>query len=263
MPELPEVETIVRSLAPRIEGRSLLDAGFSSRFVVRDDFETLSAHLRGRKIHKVERRGKFILFQLDCGALSIHLGMTGKLLLDATPGPYTRAWFRLDDGILLYDDIRQFGRIEWSPGIPPRIAALGPEPLEAPFDLFFQRLKDHRGVIKPLLLNQKFLRGLGNIYVDESLFAARIHPRALASRLSAKRAGRLHRAIRDLLQLAIAHKGSSISDYVDTDGRKGNFQSLHKVYGREGQPCFSCGSAIRRIVIAQRGTHYCPRCQRA
>jgi len=263
VPELPEVETIVRSLAPRIEGRSILDAGFSSRFVVRDDFETLSAHLRGREIRTVERRGKFILVQLDRGALSIHLGMTGKLLLGATPGPYTRAWFHLDDGILLYDDVRQFGRIEWSAGIPSRVAALGPEPLETPFDLFFERLKRHSGIVKPLLLNQKFLRGLGNIYVDESLFLARIHPRALASRLSAERASRLHQAIRDVLQLAIAHKGSSISDYVDAEGRKGNFQVLHKVYGREGQPCLNCGTAIRRIVIAQRGTHYCPYCQRA
>jgi formamidopyrimidine-DNA glycosylase len=155
-----------------------------------------------------------------------------------------------------------FGKLEWHAQLPPRIARLGPEPLEiSPAD-FLARLRARRSFLKPLLLNQTFLRGLGNIYVDEALFRARIHPRATASRLSRPRALSLHQAIVDVLTLAIHHRGSSISDYVDADGRPGSFQLLHQVYGKEGQPCPVCASPIRRILVAQRGTHYCPRCQR-
>ncbi len=262
MPELPEVETVVRTLAPHVTGRRIVGARFTSHFVVPGRFGDLVKRVRGRTILGVRRHGKFILVELNDGLLAIHLGMTGKLLMDAAPTPHTHGIFWLDDGVLLYDDIRQFGRIEWSRSVPERLARLGPDPLAVTFDEFRARLRRHEARIKPLLLNQSFLRGLGNIYVDEALFRAGIHPRAIASRLSAERAQRLYQAIRDTLILAIEHGGSSISDYVDADNKPGNLQLLHQVYGREGKPCPECGTPIRRIVIAQRGTHYCPKCQR-
>jgi formamidopyrimidine-DNA glycosylase len=259
MPELPEVETVVRSLAPHLIGRKIVAAAFTSRFVTPGDRRKLAARLAGRSIEKVERRGKFIVISLDAGKLAVHLGMTGKLLMDGAEGEHTHGIFTLDDGVLLYDDPRQFGRIEWNPA---RVARLGPEPLEIGCDEFRARLRKRNSKVKPLLLNQTFLAGLGNIYVDEALFAAGIHPLAIASRLSASRAARLHQAIRDVLSLAIQHRGSSISDYVDADGQRGAFQLMHHVYGREGEACVSCGSAIRKIVVAQRGTHFCAKCQR-
>jgi formamidopyrimidine-DNA glycosylase len=263
MPELPEVETVVRSLAPRLPGRTILSASFSSRFVVRQDFAELSARLKGQRIESVSRHGKFIVIQLQRGTLSVHLGMTGKLLLGSEPSKYARALFELDEGLLIYDDIRHFGRIELSEQLPERVEALGPDALSISLDDFQTRLRKRHSRIKPLLLNQSFLRGMGNIYTDEALFAARIHPRAIASRLSRARSARLHEAMVDILALAIRHKGSSISDYVDADGRRGSFQLQHQVYGREGKPCHVCGTPIRRIVLGGRGTHYCPKCQRA
>ena len=189
--------------------------------------------------------------------------MTGKLLLDSEPGPYARAIFQLDHGLLVYDDVRHFGRIEWSEQLPARAAALGPDALQIALDDFRKLLKTRRSGIKQLLMNQRFLRGMGNIYTDEALFEARIHPLAMASSLSKARATRLHRAMVDILAEAIRLKGSSISDYVDAAGQRGSFQTQHQVYGREGEPCPTCGSPIRRIVVGQRGTHYCPKCQRS
>ncbi len=263
MPELPEVETVVRTLAPRLTGRRILDARFSSRHVVRQNFATLRKKVRGQKVKSVRRHGKFIVLELDRGFLTIHLGMTGKLLLDSEPGPYARAVFTLDQGLLVYDDIRHFGRIEWSRELLERAAALGPDALEIGLEDFLKLLKSRRAQVKPLLLNQRFLRGMGNIYTDEALFEARIHPRAMASSLSRARASRLHRAMVDILNMAVRMKGSSISDYVDADGAKGSFQLQHQVYGRAGEPCPTCGTAIRRILVGQRGTHYCPKCQRS
>jgi formamidopyrimidine-DNA glycosylase len=262
MPELPEVETVVRSLAPYLPGQTIVSAEFHSRFVTPGNRAALARAVSGREIRAVRRHGKFIVIELDRGVLVIHLGMTGKLLVD---GPLTRhsyAVFHLDRGTFVYDDPRQFGRIEYSATLPARVAALGPDPLAIGLEDFVAALGRHRSRIKPLLLNQRFLRGLGNIYADEVLHKARVHPRALASRLSRRRAAELHSAIRETLELAIAHRGSSISDYVDAAGEKGSFQLLHQVYGREGQPCRTCGTAIRRILVAQRGTWYCPRCQR-
>jgi formamidopyrimidine-DNA glycosylase len=194
--------------------------------------------------------------------LTVHLGMTGKLLLDAVAGPYTRALFELDEGLLVYDDIRHFGKIQWSKDLPDRMEALGPDALTVSIDDFRALLRKRRSMIKPLLMNQAFVRGMGNIYTDEALFLARIHPKAIASRLSSQRTARLHKAMVDILAAAIELKGSSISDYVDSDGSRGSFQLHHQVYGREGEPCGACGTAIRRIVLGSRGTHYCPRCQR-
>jgi formamidopyrimidine-DNA glycosylase len=263
VPELPEVETVVRTLAPKLTGRRIVDASFSSHHVVRQKFSVLRAHVRDQPVKSVERHGKFIVIELDRGVLCIHLGMTGKLLLDSEPGPYARAVFELDEGLLVYDDIRHFGRIEWSARLPERAAALGPDALRIALGDFLELLKQRRSRIKPLLLNQRFLRGMGNIYTDEALFEARIHPRAMASSLSKERATRLHRAMVDILAEAIRLKGSSISDYVDAAGERGSFQAQHQVYGRAGEPCPTCGTSIRRIVVGQRGTHYCPKCQKS
>ena len=259
MPELPEVETVVRSLAPHLVGRRILEARFTSRFVTPGDRKKLASRIAGRMILKVERRGKFILFRLDEGMLVVHLGMTGKLLLDDSETEHTYGFFGLDEGVLRYEDPRQFGRIEWNPK---RIAKLGPEPLEIGLEEFSKRLRSRKARVKPLLLDQSFLAGVGNIYADEALFAAGIHPLATASRLSVARAARLHQAIREVLTLAIEHRGSSISDYVDAAGERGNFQVLHNVYGREGEPCMRCGAAIKKIVAGGRGTHFCQTCQK-
>jgi formamidopyrimidine-DNA glycosylase len=263
VPELPEVETVVRTLAPKLTGRRILDAHFSSHHVVRQKFPTLRRHVRNQSVKSVRRHGKFIVLELEKGVLTIHLGMTGKLLLNSEPGPYARAVFKLDEGLLVYDDVRHFGRIEWSPGLLGRAEALGPDALDIGLDDFLARLRKRKSRIKPLLLNQSFLRGMGNIYTDEALFESRIHPRAIASSLSKERATRLHRAMVDILATAIRLKGSSVSDYVDADGQKGSFQLQHQVYGRAGEPCPTCGTAIRRIVVGGRGTHYCPKCQRS
>ncbi len=254
---------MVRSLAPRLTARIIREAHFFSKHVVKQDFAELAARLRGQRVRRVRRHGKFIVIDLDSGALTIHLGMTGKLLVDGSSGPYTRALFELDEGMLVYDDIRHFGKIQWSEGLPERVQGLGPDALAISLAEFTALLRKRRSMIKPLLMNQAFVRGMGNIYTDEALFLARIHPKAIASRLSRARAERLHRAMGDILSAAIDLKGSSISDYVDSEGRKGSFQLHHQVYGRAGEPCAACGNPIRRIVLGSRGTHYCPRCQRS
>ncbi|MBI5280343.1 MAG: bifunctional DNA-formamidopyrimidine glycosylase/DNA-(apurinic or apyrimidinic site) lyase [Candidatus Solibacter usitatus] len=263
MPELPEVETIVRTLAPHVVGRRIVQARVVSPLVAAEQPQALAALLAGRLIRALRRRGKFIVFDLDDGVLCVHLRMTGKLLLDAAPGKFTRAVLELDSATLLFDDVRQFGRMSWSKALPPNVSRLGPEPFDLTPRAFAERLHARRGRLKPLLLNQAFIAGLGNIYVDEALFRAGVHPLAQASRLSRARAGRLHASIVEVLVEAIAAGGSSISDYVDAQGRAGGFQRFHRVYGREGEPCQQCASKVRRIVVAQRGTHLCPRCQRA
>jgi formamidopyrimidine-DNA glycosylase len=261
MPELPEVETVVRSVAAHLTGRTIISTRFTSRFVTPGSRAKLTQQLAGRHIKSVTRRGKFILIALDQGTLTVHLGMTGKLLVEGETNEHTHGVFNLDDGMLLYHDPRQFGRIEWSAGAPPRVARLGPEPLEISFEEFQTRLKRKAGM-KALLLNQAFLAGLGNIYADESLFAAGIHPLANAAKLSTARATKLYSAMRGILTHAIQLGGSSISDYVNGRGERGWFQIEHKVYGREGEPCANCGRPIRKILVAQRGTHYCPHCQK-
>jgi formamidopyrimidine-DNA glycosylase len=213
----------------------------------------------GRQILSIRRRGKFIVMGLDQGELVVHLGMTGKLLADGVAAKHTYGVFTLDEGVLLYEDSRQFGRIEWGDA---RVRRLGPEPLEVGLAEFTRMMKARKTRVKALLLNQTFLAGMGNIYVDESLFLSGIHPLTQASRLSAPRIARLHQAMVDTLTLAIAHRGSSISDYVDADGNRGDFQMLHRVYGREGEACGVCGTPIKKAVVATRGTHYCPVCQK-
>jgi len=259
LPELPEVETVVRTLAPRLVGRRILEARFYSKRVMRG---AVDPPIAGLRVESVRRVGKNILIALDGGILAIHLGMTGKLLIDGETTPYTRAILTLDQGVLLYDDIRQFGRITWSEELPPHVAKLGPDALAITADEFTAIMKARKSRIKPLLLNQELLTGMGNIYCDEALFRSGIDPRAKASRLSRPRLARLHAAMQEVLHLAIEKGGSSISDYVDTEGRKGSFQTFHQVYGKEDEPCVNCASPIKRVVVAQRGTHFCPACQR-
>jgi formamidopyrimidine-DNA glycosylase len=263
LPELPEVETIVRSLVPHVTGHVIRAASFNSRLVTRGGFEETSRAVTGTRIQSMDRFAKHILLQLDHGLIHIHLGMTGQLLWNAPATPYTRAILELDNGVLSFDDIRQFGRFNFYLSTPKSVIGLGPDALSVTFDEFYTRLRGRTGLIKALLLNQQFLGGLGNIYADEVLFTSGIHPKTRVSRLSRARAVRLYESIQATLRLAIEHRGSSISDYVDASGERGGFQLLHKVYGRTGQPCIQCRTPIRRLVVAQRGTHYCPRCQRA
>jgi formamidopyrimidine-DNA glycosylase len=223
----------------------------------------MAASLAGRRIASVRRHGKFILMSLQGGGyLVVHLGMTGRLLLSGDPGKHTHAILTLDRGVLLYDDSRQFGCIQFSQEIPERVLKLGPDALEVPFERFAAALRRRKARVKALLLDQRFLRGLGNIYADEALFRAGIHPLAVASRLRGERARRLYEGIVAVLTEAIAAGGSSISDYVNAEGRKGFFQFSHRVYQRDGEPCAICGAAIRRILVAQRSSHFCPRCQK-
>ena len=263
MPELPEVETVTRSIAPLV-GRQIVSAEFRTTRVLRGgDPDRMAARVQGRRIEAVKRYGKFILLSIEGGGyLMVHLGMTGRLLLGGPPGKHTHAIFTLDQGELLYDDSRQFGCVEFSEEFPPRVARLGPEPLEVPFEDFASGLKRRKTRIKALLLNQVFLRGLGNIYADEALFRAGIHPLAIASRIRGERARRLFDSIVEVLSEAIAAGGSSISDYVDAQGRKGFFQLSHRVYQRTGEPCVNCQTPIRRLLVAQRSSHFCPRCQK-
>jgi formamidopyrimidine-DNA glycosylase len=263
MPELPEVETVARSLAPLI-GRRIVSAEFRSLRVLRGgNPDAMAAGLAGKRIAGVQRYGKFIVVPLDGGSyLLIHLGMTGRLLLGGPVGKHTHAVLTLDDGVLLFDDSRQFGSFQLSEDFPARVARLGPEPLEISLADFTAALKRHKTRVKSLLLNQRFLRGVGNIYADEALFRAGIHPLAIANRLRADRPRRLYEALQQVLREAIDAGGSSISDYVDAQGRKGFFQLSHRVYQRAGEPCVHCGTTIRRLVITQRSSHFCPRCQR-
>ena len=263
MPELPEVETVVRSIAPHVAGQRIVRAELSSRLVTRGGLKRTAERLKGRVIKAVRRRGKQIFMELDHGVLYVHLGMTGRLLWNGAPGKYTRATLQLEGGTLTYDDVRQFGRVEFFTTVPKILERVGPDALSISFEEFESRLQQRSGRIKSVLLNQAFVAGIGNIYADEALFGARIHPRASASRLSKRRAQELYKNVLEVLELAIQHRGSSISDYVDAAGEPGEYQRRHAVYGRTGQPCPRCGASIRRIVIAQRGTHYCPRCQRA
>jgi formamidopyrimidine-DNA glycosylase len=261
MPELPEVETVRRTLAPLVEGRRLLRVRFLSPLAAAGQTEALTAKLTGARVERCERWGKHLLLRFEHGTLDIHLRMTGKLLWGAAPGPYARAVLQFDHGAVVFEDVRQFGRMVWreGAGAPPGV---GPDLLGLDEEAFAARLRGRRGRVKPVLLNQAVVAGLGNIYVDEALFRARVHPLARVERLGARRVGRVHEAVQSMLAEAVAAGGSSISDYVDAQGREGAFQRMHQVYGRAGAACPVCGAAVRRIVVAQRGTHFCAACQR-
>jgi formamidopyrimidine-DNA glycosylase len=285
MPELPEVETVVRGLRPLLVGRTItgieITAGFgrnrSAKVILRRLLTTphreFARALSGARIEGVHRHGKNIVMPLQRngnahGSLVVHLGMTGRLAWLPTPEPlepHTHFVFALDapNRWLHYRDPRRFGRLRILRESVSEIDGLGPDPLEISAQEFGARLRTRRSMLKSLLLDQRFLRGLGNIYADESLFRAGLHPRAIAASVKPEPARSLHKAIRETLQAAIASGGSSISSYADVGGRRGWFQHDHQVYGRAGEPCVVCRAPIRRMVIASRSTHYCPRCQRA
>lgn len=273
MPELPEVETVVRGLRGALEGRRIVGVRFGKTDFI-DDPAALSEQLPGCRILRVERYGKFISFTIEPREsaarqfrLFIHLGMTGQLTSRRPHEPiaaHTHAFFDFDDGLeLRYTDIRRFGRmlLVSATQIETFREQLGRDPLEISEQEFLDQFGGRRARIKALLLDQGFLRGMGNIYTDESLWRARIHPARLGANLSLQQLKTLYRAMRQVLTAAIRLRGSSVSDYLDADGLPGEYQSRHRVYGREGKPCPRCRTPIRRIVVAGRGSHFCPRCQ--
>jgi len=275
MPELPEVETIRRDLIPRVVGRTITGVRVApgAERVVRGD-NAFARRITGRRIDDLARRGKYLLFQLDGDPapvyIAVHLRMTGSLLCRPPradpPDAYVRAVITLDDGSeLRYADLRKLGQM-WLVDSPEEaVGALGPEPLDAAFTAAKLRetLSRRRAPIKAVLLDQRAVAGLGNIYADEALFAARIHPRRLANTLTQEEVKRLHRAVRRVLNDALGNRGSSFRDYVDGAGREGTHQLRVKVFRRTGQPCYVCGAKMARIKVGGRSTHFCPRCQRA
>ena len=297
MPELPEVETVARDLQRCVAGAVITDVDVRWDRTVRhpEPPERFAAELRGAVIQRAGRRAKSVLLHLADGrVMTVALRMTGALIVapSGTPDdPYARVVFHLADGRQLrFRDVRKFGRIGlWEGGGLRRRAAApsaasravrefrepyrvgdvfarhGPEPLARSFTAgrFEARLRGRSGRLKSLLLDQSFLAGVGNIYADEALWRARLHPLRTANSLSEAEVRRLHRAVRAVLRQGIANRGSSISDYVGADGEPGDNAEQLAVYRRTGEPCLRCGREIARIVIGQRSTHFCPRCQRA
>ncbi|MCH7859292.1 MAG: DNA-formamidopyrimidine glycosylase [Candidatus Marinimicrobia bacterium] len=269
MPELPEVETVVRHLRPQLLGRTI--TGFTApwpKVTAPAHPDAFAREVVGRTIGGVRRRGKFILLQLDRGHIHLHLRMTGRLVL-ASPGDegdqrHVTAVVTLSDSHrLIFRDMRKFGRLGYLADLAPLEAKLGPEPLSPEFtaERFYQLLQGRRRQIKPLLLDQGFIAGLGNIYVDEALFAAGIHPRAEAASQSAAKAEALHRAIRHILQRSIEKNGTTIINFQYGTGSTGRFREDLRVFRREGEPCLVCSTPVVKIRVAQRGTHLCPTCQ--
>jgi formamidopyrimidine-DNA glycosylase len=279
MPELPEVETIARGVDERIRGDRIETVWFSEKpEPFNSPPQLMAKELHGRRIDHVHRVGKHIVFDLaDRPASSpglqwiVHLGMTGRLLVadPATPlPPHTHGVLHLASGReLRFVDPRRFGRMGLH-GVSPkktkpdRFQGTGQEPLSISQDDFAALFRPRRTSIKAALLNQKLLHGVGNIYADESLFRAGIRPRRMARHLKRAELDRLHSNLQSVLKEAISLGGSSVSDYVDAAGVAGFFQLEHRVYLRAEQPCLVCRTPIRRIVVAGRGTHYCPHCQR-
>lgn len=271
MPELPEVETICRYLRqgtsniPAILGFIINDAQLLwTQSLATPNVEEFYRRLPGQAITSIGRRGKFILLSLTRDTLIIHLRMSGDLLVELgnlAPALHHRVLLNFQNGMrLAFNDTRKFGRV-WLVDDPQRvIGGLGPEPLDPNFtaDELYQRLKATRRQLKPLLLDQSFIAGLGNIYVDESLNLARLHPLENSQKITEQQAVQLWNSIRQVLNEAILRNGASI-DWVY---KGGDFQNYFRAYGREGQPCIECGTPIQRIKVGQRGTHFCPQCQK-
>jgi formamidopyrimidine-DNA glycosylase len=269
MPELPEVETIARGLAQRVSG-DVIDSVWLGRKPepLKSPALEIAAALEHSRIATVRRMGKHIVFDLEHNGVPaqaqwiVHLGMTGRLQVcepQAEILKHTHAILKLASGReLRFVDPRRFGRLSVARGFD----AGGIEPLEADLDRFLDLFRGRKTPIKSALLNQKLLRGVGNIYADESLFRVGIRPRRRASTITRDQLGKLLVSVKEVLREAIALGGSSISDYVDADGEAGFFQLQHRVYGREGEPCLVCKTPIKRIVIAGRSSHYCPKCQK-
>ena len=288
MPELPEVETVARGLQASVAGRRILSVALGKTDFI-DDPVAIERELPGRAITRIERFGKFMLLKLAKSAapaepgspadenapvelseaLLVHLGMTGHLAPHFPEQPltkHTHVTFRLDDGReLRYTDARRFGRMAYLSGaaLTAELERFGADPLHVSPQEFTQRIRASRSRIKALLLDQTVLRGVGNIYADEALWKAKIHPAAPGNRLSARHVEKLRQALKQILLRAIELRGSSISDFVDSNGDSGEYQQHHRVYGREGKNCYRCGALIRRVIVAGRSSHFCARCQRA
>jgi formamidopyrimidine-DNA glycosylase len=265
MPELPEVQTVVDTLRPALCGQRIGAAVLHRADVLTPGGLDLPAHLAGRTVVDIARRAKRIVFTLDDGnRFYVHLGMTGRLTLTeptATLEPHTHLLINFARIQLRFRDPRRFGGIWWL-GKERHDAKLGPEPLTTRPQQLARRLGNTRRAIKNALLDQSLLAGLGNIYVDESLFRAGVHPLTLAADLSDAQVARLNRAIKFTLRKAIRHRGSTLRDYFDANGDPGRFKAMHTVYDRAGEPCRVCRTEIERIVVGGRSTHFCPRCQK-
>lgn len=274
MPELPEVETIASDLRPHLVGRTIVSCELRFATIVRHpEPELFTDLIAGHRIESVKRRGKYILVGLqENRVLVVHLGMTGQLRLVKadTPIPdHTHAIFTLDDGRhLRYRDTRRFGRLllGTEAGLIEARAMprLGPEPIDGDFtaEALYNALRRRKAPMKAVLLDQKALAGVGNIYADESLYRARIRPDRIAHRISRQSARRLHDALRESLQTAIRNRGSSVDTYRDAWGEIGGQQEVLMVYGRAGEPCFTCGRPLASTRIAGRTTVFCRHCQR-
>lgn len=269
MPELPEVETVVRTLKPAVTGRRIKRVRLGD-VSLRREWPPELLRLGGQRIDDVRRRGKWIIVELEPSRLLIHLGMTGQVTSgppDRRIPPHTHLFMDLDDGSQLrLRDTRRFGSVDYfASAIALREfldARLGPEPFDLTPVYWRMQLVGKLRAIKAVLLDQKVVAGVGNIYADESLFAARIHPAARANTIGKGRAENLRRALIDVLHSAVEHRGSSIRDYLDADGKPGGYQHRFAVYGRKGEPCLRCKTPIERIRLAGRSTHFCPKCQR-
>ncbi len=270
MPELPEVETVVRDLRPLLVGRRILDINVGKKPLRRKWSRVWNASVVGQTVNAVERRGKWILVNLGEPWLLVHLGMTGQFVVAPAELPresHTHLVFHLNDGNeLRFRDIRRFGSATFFPAranLDENFASmrLGPEPFDLEPNAFHAALRATRRNLKAILLDQTIIAGVGNIYADESAFEAMLDPTLLGVRVNAKQSADLCRAIVAVLKRAIEKRGSSIRNYVGGSGLKGGFQNEFCVYGRTGEPCVRCAEPIQRIVLAGRSTHFCPKCQ--
>lgn len=271
MPELPEVETVRRRLHPAVVGRAITDVDVLDPKVSRQSQEELRRLLVAHRVVDTRRRGKWLILDLDVILAVIHLRMTGRLVWRPGAEDYARRprfVIALDDGRRLhFYDVRRFGGL-WAVRASEEaafFAHLGVEPLEDEFTVARLRelLAGCRAPLKSFLTDQRRLAGVGNIYADEALFRARLHPLRLAGSVGPREAARLHAAVQEVLRLGIEHEGSSVESFVDPAGSRGRFQEILNVYQRTGLPCRVCHTPIRRLVVGGRGTHFCPRCQPA
>jgi len=272
MPELPEVETVVRSLSQKLRSLEISGVKLFYRPILRNKNLSFIPELKGRKISGVRRRGKMILIDLDRNiSLIFHLKMTGQFLfysrrMSRDKHTHFILSFKGQKKELRFRDVRKFGFIscvQTSEAFSSKeLRELGPEPLEVGFPAFQDLFQGRKARLKSLLLNQNFIAGIGNIYSDEILFRAKLYPLISASRLSQQELRRLWKSMREVLRNAIGHRGSSIRDFIDAEGRKGSFQNRHQVYGRESLPCFICGESIERLRLGGRSSFFCPGCQK-
>jgi formamidopyrimidine-DNA glycosylase len=265
MPELPEVQTVVDTLQPAVIGREILGVVLRRKDVLTPAGFDLAAALTGRSVENIHRRGKRIIIQLsDANRFYIHLGMTGRLSMErasAASLPHTHLLIDFDIGQMRFRDPRRFGGIFWLGLDDAGDRNMGPEPLTLRTGQLAKQLAGTTRAIKNALLDQSVIAGLGNIYVDESLFVAGIHPLVAANELTDEQIVRLNRAIKNVLRKALHHRGSTLRDYFDANGNPGGFQKLHAVYDRAELPCRKCKTPIERFVLGGRSTHFCPRCQ--